>query len=222
MDVHAVNMFSMNTSSGPLKAHPYHHGDLAHALIDAAVELAHEGGPDAIVLREVARRVGVSPNAAYRHFDSLPDLVAQVAWVALGRMAGVMQAELDQVIPTSDPAQDAAHRLMAVGRGYIRFALAEPGLFATAFSSPHETSGDFGAPVDATTPEGLLQERLDELVATGMLAPADYDTLAKTCWALAHGLSTLLLGPMSGVPIDERAALIDSCLGVLGRALAST
>ena len=76
----------------PVRAHPYHHGDLRHALIEAAVELAHEGGPGAIVLREAARRVGVSPNAAYRHFDSLPDLVVQVALVALHRMALMMQA----------------------------------------------------------------------------------------------------------------------------------
>jgi AcrR family transcriptional regulator len=220
MDVHAVNMFLVNTPSTPLEPHPYHHGDLHHALIEAAVELAREGGPGAIVLREVARQVGVSPNAAYRHFESLPDLIAQVARVALTRMAAVMQSELDTFVATGNPAEDAAYRLMAVGRGYVRFALAEPGLFATAFSSPHETSGEFGAVVDATTPEGLLQERLNELVATGLLAPTDYDTLAKTCWAVAHGLSVLLLGPMSGVPEDERPALIDACLSVIGRSLA--
>lgn len=206
----------------PPRTHPYHHGDLRHALIEAAVELAHEGGPGAIVLREAARRVGVSPNAAYRHFDSLPDLIVQVARVALARMAAVMQSELDKCVPTGDAAHDAAARLMAVGRGYVRFALAEPGLFATAFSWPEETSGEFGAVSDATTPEGLLQERLDELVATGLLAPADYDTLAKTCWAIAHGLSVLLLGPMSGVPDDERPALIDACLSVIGRSLAAS
>jgi AcrR family transcriptional regulator len=38
---------------------PYHHGNLAEALVDAALEMAAEGGPDAVVLREVARRVGV-------------------------------------------------------------------------------------------------------------------------------------------------------------------
>jgi AcrR family transcriptional regulator len=215
-------MFLVTTPPTPLKPHPYHHGDLHHALIEAAVELAREGGPGAIVLREVARRVGVSPNAAYRHFDSLPDLIAQVARVALTQMAAVMQSELDKCVATDDPARDAANRLMAVGRGYVRFALAEPGLFSTAFSSPHETSGEFGAVIDATTPEGLLQQRLDELVATGLLAPTDYDTLAKTCWAVVHGLSMLLLGPMSGVPEDERPALIDACLSVIGRSLAST
>ncbi len=165
----------MNISATPsnpaISAHPYHHGDLRNALVDAAVQLAHEGGPGAIVLREAARRVGVSPNAAYRHFDALPDLVYEVACVALTRMAGVMQVELDKVVATGDPARDAPARLMAVGRGYVRFALDEPGLFSTAFSAHEEVSVQkFGAAVDAssaTTPESLLRERLDELVAVG-------------------------------------------------------
>jgi AcrR family transcriptional regulator len=228
-DVHGVNIFSVNISAaspaGPGSAHPYHHGDLRNALVEAAVQLAHEGGPSAIVLREAARRVGVSPNAAYRHFDALPDLVIEVAQVALTRMAEVMQFELEHVVATGDPARDAPARLMAVGRGYVRFALDEPGLFATAFSfheqvSMQKISAATGA--SSSTPETLLRDRLDELVAVGIVKPADYDATAKTCWAVVHGLSLLLLGPMSGVPLDERPALIDACLSVIGRGLAST
>jgi AcrR family transcriptional regulator len=133
-------MFLVPTPSTPLKSHPYHHGDLQHALIEAAVELAREGGPGAIVLRETARRVGVSPNAAYRHFDSLPDLIAQVARVALTRMAAVMQSELDEYAATGNPARDAAYRLMAVGRGYVHFALAEPGPRSAARTRPAVSS----------------------------------------------------------------------------------
>jgi AcrR family transcriptional regulator len=227
-DVHGVNIKTVNISAtpsaGPVSAHPYHHGDLRNALVEAAVQLAHEGGPSAIVLREAARRVGVSPNAAYRHFDALPDLVVEVAQVALAQMAEVMQFELDRLVATDDPARDAAARLMAVGRGYVRFALDEPGLFSTAFSSHEEISKQefASAGVASSTPERLLQERLDELVAAGVVKPADYDAIAKTCWAVVHGLSLLLLGPMSGVPLDERPALIDACLSVIGRGLAST
>ena len=57
----------------------YHHGDLANALAAAAAQLAREGGPDAVVLREAARRVGVSATAAYRHFASHNDLFEEVA-----------------------------------------------------------------------------------------------------------------------------------------------
>jgi hypothetical protein len=134
-----------------------------------------------------------------------------------------MQFQLDQLVPTGDPVRDASYRLMAVGRGYVRFALDEPGLFSTAFSSHEEASTpEFGSATGTSlTPDGLLHERLDELVAVGVVKPADYDATAKTCWAVVHGLSLLLLGPMSGVPQNERPALIDACLSVIGRGLAS-
>jgi AcrR family transcriptional regulator len=231
MDVHAVNMLGVTTPATPLttpptpppRPHPYHHGDLRHALIEAAVELAREGGPGAIVLREAARRVGVSPNAAYRHFDSLPDLVVQVALVGLNRMAVVMQFELARCVPTDDPARDAQVRMEAVGRGYVRFALDEPGLFATAFTSPEKTGmHDLPKADNLLTPETLLKERLDELVATGVLNSDEYDAAAKTGWGIAHGLSMLLLGPLSGVPLEERPALIDACLRIVTRGLRST
>jgi AcrR family transcriptional regulator len=220
-------MFPVTSPASPLattpKAHPYHHGDLRHALIEAAVELAHEGGPSAIVLREAARRVGVSPNAAYRHFDSLPDLVVQVAVVALNRMALMMKSELDQCVLTHDPALNAQARMKAVGRGYVRFALEEPGLFATAFTSPEKTSiHERAIADDMLTPETLLKARLDELVATGVLNPDEYDAAAKTGWGIAHGLSMLLLGPLSAVPLDERPALIDACLRIVTRGLRSS
>jgi hypothetical protein len=48
----------------------YHHGDLYNALVEAAVDLARSGGPEAVVLRKVARRVSVSVTSAYRHFAS--------------------------------------------------------------------------------------------------------------------------------------------------------
>ena len=49
---------------------PYHHGDLRRVLIDAALQLVGEGGPDAVSVREAARRAGVSPGAPFRHFAS--------------------------------------------------------------------------------------------------------------------------------------------------------
>src|SRR5690348_10172615 len=116
------------------KHQPYHHGDLYRALVQAGTQLAREGGPSAIVLREAARRVGVSANAAYRHFSALPDLIDAVAHDALAALARSMETELAKCKPTGDAGVDAVDRLNAVGRGYIHFALKEPGLFATAFS----------------------------------------------------------------------------------------
>ena len=74
--------------------HPYHHGNLAAALVDAALEMAAEGGPQAVVLREVARRVGVSATAAYRHFAGQADLTEAVKHAALDRLAEHMRRAL--------------------------------------------------------------------------------------------------------------------------------
>src|ERR1700743_2056809 len=90
-DVHGVNIFCVSDSR---TSDRYHHGDLRNALIAAAVALVREDGPDAIVLREAARRVGVSANAAYRHFDGLPDLIEAVRQAALDGLSASMLNEV--------------------------------------------------------------------------------------------------------------------------------
>jgi AcrR family transcriptional regulator len=199
---------------------PYHHGNLRRALVEAAVELAREGGPSAIVLREVARRVGVSPNAAYRHFSGLPELLDTVAWAGLAALARSMEAELAARSPQPDAQSEAMNRLRAVGRGYVRFALSEPGLFATAFSygsepeEPEACVGDSGL-----SPDGLLNEALDGLIAAGLMPAEEKMAAGTTAWAGVHGLSTLLLGPLADVPPAEREPIIDETLFLIGRGL---
>ena len=206
--------------AGRPPAHPYHHGDLRNALVHAAVDLAREGGPAAIVLRAAARRAGVSPTAAYRYFDSLPDLAGAVAQVAMASMARTMEAELARCTPTGDPARDALNNLRAVGRGYVRFALEDPGLFSTANTCPEGLESTASGVGDrGLSPAELLQQGLAGLLAVGLLDPADVSAAATAAWASVHGLSTLLLGPMSDVPADERQDLIDACLNIVGRGI---
>ena len=70
----------------------YHHGDLRMALIDAGLHLTRAGGPDALTIREATRRVGVSPNAAYRHFADRDELLAAVCTAAMRELADRMAA----------------------------------------------------------------------------------------------------------------------------------
>src|ERR1700683_3286000 len=106
----------------------YHHGNLRAALLDAAFELASEGGPDAVVLREASRRVGVSLNAGYRHFLDRDALLAEVGIECMRRLALLMEEMIGEVDPGDHGVEAARARLRATGRAYVIFALTEPGL----------------------------------------------------------------------------------------------
>lgn len=206
------------TSSSPRR---YHHGDLRNALIDAGVELAREGGPDAIVLREAARRVGVSPNAAYRHFADLTDLVDEVARQGLTELASAMQREIAKQRVTGVAKADAKLYMRATGRAYVDFALTHNGLFLTAFGRQHRLYSKEMMGEDWCSPQDLLTEGLRRLVAAGLLPAEEMESARMLAWSTVHGLSLLLMGPMSDLPKRQRSVLIDATLDQIGRGLES-
>src|SRR5258708_136600 len=149
----------------------YHHGALHSALIEASIALAREGGPDRVILREAARAAGGSHSAAYRHFTDREALLAEVSRHARKELAAEMRRRVNR---TNDPRK----RLRAVGTAYIHFALTQPGLFRTAFTSHPATSpdddqdrADAGPPGDGADPFEILGEALDQCQAAGLLNP---------------------------------------------------
>src|ERR1700678_1371614 len=187
----------------------YHHGDLPNALTDAATEMAREGGPDAVVLRAVARATGVSAAAAYRHFTDHGELLHAVRQRALSALADAMRASLDSGEPLADPAQESIRRLRALGRAYIGFALADPGLFRTAFCRPDRPPPDVKARMAEQGPFALVSGVLDDLVENGVLDPERRPGAEIAAWAAVHGLATLLLdGPLGLLSEEEKASAI--------------
>ena len=200
----------------------YHHGNLRQALIDAGVELARTGGPNAVLLRAASREAGVSHNAAYRHFANQEDLLAAVAQRCMSRLSLLMIERMDR-ITTRDRVRRAQARLGAIGRAYLEFARAEPGWFRTAFSSarPHQGSGEAPAADDAVpNPYDVLSAALDELVAVGAITPERRDGAEYAAWSGVHGLSSLLLdGPLHDLPEPEVERAIGTVLGAISRGL---
>jgi AcrR family transcriptional regulator len=190
----------------------YHHGNLRAALVEAAADLARAHGPEGVVLREVARRTGVSHNAAYRHFSDREELLMAVAQLSMDRLEQAMRDRLTTV-RARDPKRRAVGRLRATGRAYVDFALAEPGLFTVAFATPFEDEREGG-------PYALLNQVLDELVEVGAM-PADRREGADVlCWAEVHGLAMLhLSGPLRDVPVADREPLLERCLDLVQLAL---
>ena len=141
-------------------------GAVRSALVEAGVELARSGGPDAVVLREVTRKVGVVPNAAYRHFRDRDALLAAVRDEAVSELAGRMAEGMSEVRAGPHTPTGAQLRLRAVGRAYLEFARSEPGLFDIAFAL---TDHPVRPETDEATPLDLLRAGLDDLVSAGIL-----------------------------------------------------
>jgi AcrR family transcriptional regulator len=188
----------------------YHHGDLRNALVRAGAELAEAGGPAAVTIRAVAGRVGVTPTAAYRHFDGHAQLLEAVRQEAMQRLSAAMIRYVRGTPPGDDVATALAH-LRATGRGYVHFAVNEPGLFRTAFADAHKTGGMPSA--GAATPFGMLNDALDRLVEVGYLAAADRPLAEMAAWSTVHGLAFLLIeGPLKRLTRRQREAVIERTL----------
>jgi AcrR family transcriptional regulator len=197
----------------------YHHGNLRAALLEQGVELARAEGADGVVLREVARRAGVSHNAAYRHFADREALLGEVARVGMQRLRQAMQERLDAVDREGidDAAGRASARLRAVGHAYVDFALEERGLFDVAFSAVPDDD-ELDADSD---PFDLLTQVLDEGLAAGVVAPERRPGAEVVCWAAVHGFATLHLhGPRATAPAEEREATLEVMLDHVARGLA--
>lgn len=193
----------------------YHHGDLRNALITAGVKLAERGGPDAVGVRSAAREVGVTPTAAYRHFTNGHDLQRAVKEHCLGVFVDAMQAELTALGKAAGGQVDAVQRLTAIGRGYIKVGLADPGLFRTCFGE-QGTAAKNGVPTPDAPAFSLLGDTLDALVDEGHL-PAERRPLADyAAWAGVHGLVRLIIdGPLADLPTHARDALIARTLTMI-------
>lgn len=198
------------TTTSPPPRSTYRHGDLRRALLEAGIELARNGGPDAVVLREATRRAGVVPNAAYRHFASRQELLQAVRAFALSSLAMAMESELAGLRRGRRLAEFARGSLRAVGAGYLRFAQAETGLFRTAFSVSDEVEGDTDpekAGESGLNPFELLGAALDRMVDTGLLPAERRPGAEYLAWSAVHGMALLIIdGPLRQLgPVQIRA-----------------
>jgi AcrR family transcriptional regulator len=210
----AVNIMAREVAVKATTSRPtYHHGNLRNALIAAGAKLAEHDGPQAVGVRPAAREVGVTPTAAYRHFANADELLQAVKDCAFGVLAEGMRAEVAHLQVTGDAAEDALQRLYAIGRAYLRVALAEPGLFRTAFGVEHR---DPEAARDEDASFSMLRDAMDDLVATGYL-PASRRPMAEfAAWSAVHGLAHLILdGPLAALPEEAQEAVLQRTLDMV-------
>jgi AcrR family transcriptional regulator len=181
--------------------------------VASAVRLIEAGGPGAFSLREAAREVGVSPTAAYRHFDDKSALMAAAASEGYARLARRMQRSMDGASARRTERVSVA-RFKAVGRAYVSFAFDHPSLFRLMFSEC--AAGGLSAAEGQSaleTPWTLLGRSLDALLVDGVL-PEDRRSGAELkAWTVVHGYASLSLdGLVPAATERERAAALESLL----------
>ncbi|GLY26833.1 TetR/AcrR family transcriptional regulator [Kineosporia sp. NBRC 101731] len=175
---------------------PYHHGDLRRTLIEAAADVIAESGTDALSLRELARRAGVSHAAPGHHFGDRTGLLTAVAAQGFELLADSLEQADD---------------FSGMGLRYVRFALAHPGHFAVMFRTDTVNAEDEAFQEASGRAYDVLRGGAAEA-----LSPADDRVPALAAWSLVHGLATLLLsGVMSldpGQSEDDLARLVTQWL----------
>jgi AcrR family transcriptional regulator len=166
---------------------PYHHGDLRRVLIDAALQLVGEGGPDAVSVREAARRAGVSPGAPFRHFPSRDALMNAVAEEAQRRFREQIEAALAEA-----PANDPLGRFRCLGLAYLRWAMKNPTHFEI-ISSRRFFDHDKAAGVSQDNAEliDLTERTLAEAFAQGQLRSPDLKRVQMAGRALVYGFARM-------------------------------
>ncbi len=182
----------------------YHHGDLRRALVDAAAQLVSCCGPTAVSLREVARIVGVSHNAPYRHFPTREALLAAVAARGFEMLSEGMRDLPD--------GADASTSLIECCRGYIEFAMHHRGVYQLMFSDEIQKSA---YPELLSVAERGFQSLERRITALNPHVPAVLSTI--TVWSQIHGIAHLILDNQLKRHVEdpEHSKLIEVATNIL-------
>jgi AcrR family transcriptional regulator len=194
----------------PKVSDPARTSETEAAILEAARDLLAEGGLEALSMRAVAARVGLSATAIYNYYENKGDLVRRVVHTGFERFAGYLRAAVAE-LPLG-----SRERLRAVGKAYLRFALENREYFRVIFAA-HGKVGDF-----EELPDGggypLFRQTVVEAMEAGTIRQADPDLVVLYLWTHVHGLVTLLLAfdpdarcehtgePLTGPELFERFA----------------
>ncbi|WP_323774333.1 TetR/AcrR family transcriptional regulator [Alcanivorax sp.] len=163
----------------------YHHGDLHQQAHDQALAVLRLEGDSAISLRAIAKQIGVSAPALYRHYADRESLLAELA---ISGFAALRQ----QLLSVEQHSPRAA--LIGIGLAYVAFAQSEPNLYRLMFGGrvlpkgahPRLDQAGLGA-------FNVLQDTIARGQRAGYLKPAPLALMTATAWSLVHGLSQLTI-----------------------------
>lgn len=196
-----------SSRSASTAAKPYHHGNLREELLELALADLESTGSATLSLRDLAARAGVSKTAPYRHFpdrDSLLTALMDHGWKDLH----------DATARAQDAASDPLAGLRAMGRAYLAFALARPGMYRLLFSGEGKSLATGLVCPDAHNSYRLLEAQVALCQSAGWRPDANGQFLTLAVWSLVHGaadlaLENLVLTPPGLSPLEFWSSVVD-------------
>ena len=179
----------------------YHHGNLREALLEMAVLHLRDEGHEQLSLRGMARDLGVSQTAPYRHFKDKNTLLAALAAEGFVELKAKTEAAAKKY-----PA-DAASALQACGIAYVNFARGNPEKYLLMFGpgiAERQRYDELIKYSDAALQ--VLLDIIEQAQNEGLFCGKQVRMVANTAWALVHGLSTLVIGHLQWVMSEEELA----------------
>jgi len=175
----------------------YHHGDLRDALVHAALREAEQGGPEAISIKALAKKLCVSQPAPYRHFADREALLAAVTAEAFRQFSAVLREAIRKPSKRS--------KLSRLAQATLTFGLRRNGIYRLMFTSRIMACTSSGSELHTAAMEtfALVLEAL-EAPAVGLLR----ERFALQIWAALHGVvmlaeQGLLTGKVANVTREE-------------------
>ncbi|QYK40019.1 MAG: TetR/AcrR family transcriptional regulator [Paracoccaceae bacterium] len=193
----------------------YHHGNLRQALVEAALTLIEEKGPQGFTLSEAAKAADVTPAAVYRHFTGRDELIAEGARQGYEIFAALMEYAYNDGKPSALAAFEAT------GRAYLAFARKYPGHYQAMFESGLSEQDHPQLLPAAARARAVLEKaaaRLSDHLPPGKRPPATM--FSAHVWALSHGIVELFARGRPGArspyaPED----LLEAAIGIYLRGL---
>lgn len=170
----------------PVRKNPtrWHHPDLRRALLAAALTAIEKKGVDAVNIRQLAARTGVSTATPYHHFASRQALLVALAADGFQLLQTTMHDEAER-------HEDPIERLAGLGRGYVRFALQHPGYFRVMYLPEVKRSEDPALVLQGGLAMTMLEDTVIACQQAGLAPAGNPRPLVLLAWSAVHGMATL-------------------------------
>lgn len=203
-------MLSMSTLDGTLSGvddRPYHHGRLRAVLLAEAEQTLREEGIEALSLRDLARRAGVSHAAPRRHFADRQALLDALAEAGFTRLA-------DEVSAALDVSGDYPARLHAAAAAYVRFATRDAALMELMFTVKN-TGCSAGTREAATRLFDVIGDLIGQGQQLGTLPLDDPYRVQLLFGATLQGIAVLITS--GRIPAGQADTLITDTIALFTR-----